>query len=235
MDSHLVPPTEERSDSVTTPTEAAREKKLNATVRRFKREGYRVTFPSQGEAIPDFLEGLQPDFIAESENDRVIVEVRPSPAVRGANDIKELAGRVSGHPGWRFELVTIPAVEPVRAKFDRRDLDQIAHQIRLMARNGHVVPAYFFGFAMIESILANIASHEGLDPQKKSAVEIARDLAFRGVISDETFDRIDRARRMRNQLAHAIPNTDEISPDSLDDLIEVIQNSILDSQATAAA
>lgn len=220
---------------MTTPTEAAREKKLIATARRFKREGYRVTFPSRGEAMPDFLEGLHPDLIAESENDRVIVEVRPSSAVRGANDIKELASRVSGHPGWRFELVTIPAIETAKPKFDRRDLDEIAHQIRLVARNGNVVPAYLYGFTMIEFILANIASHEGLDPHKKSPVEIARELAFRGLISDETVDRINQARIKRNQLAHATRDRVEIPPDSLDELIGVIENFSLNARATAAA
>ena len=101
--------------------ELAQRRKARAIARRYERDGYRVTIPARGEALPGFPEGFAPDLIAESDTDRVVVQIKQSRAVRGANDIEALAEHVAGRPGWRFELVTIKVREaspwPVSGRF----------------------------------------------------------------------------------------------------------------------
>ena len=93
---------------MSTMADAAEKRKLRSIARQYERDGYRVTVPERGGDLPAFLQGFTPDLIAESEGDRVVIELKRSDAVPGSNELRDLAERVSGEPGWRFELVTLP-------------------------------------------------------------------------------------------------------------------------------
>ena len=89
---------------------------VGAVARRYARKGYRVMRPGPGQPPPAFLGDFVPDLIAERDEDRVIVEVKRSDLVRGANELAAVAARVAREPGWRFELIALPATGASRRR-----------------------------------------------------------------------------------------------------------------------
>ncbi len=186
----------------TTTADAVEQRKLRSIARRYERDGYRVTMPRRGGGLPAFLEGFTPDLIAESERDRVVVEVKRSDAVRGSNDLVEIAERVSREPGWRFELVAIPPAEQVSVPTAER-MDLVESRARQALHMGFTDLAYVYALAALEALLQGSALQHGSKITKMPLVQATRDLVSRGIISREVFDRLEKARDVRNLLVHA--------------------------------
>ena len=75
--------------------------------RKYKLLGYEVLESPEADRLPEFMLGTRPDLVARSALDNVVIEVKPRSALKGANDLVDMAERVSGHPDWRFELVVL--------------------------------------------------------------------------------------------------------------------------------
>jgi hypothetical protein len=178
------------------------EREVRSIARRYKRKGYVVSIPSQGAAVPEFLAGLAPDLIAQSEDDRVVVEVKRRQGLLASNEIQEVAERVSREPGWRFELVTVRSDEPPLALSADR-IENIEDRVRQLIILGLKDFAYLSVWAVIEVLLNDLATQHGFKVNKSSVAGLARDLAFDGVISREMLDEIDGARQLKNKLVHA--------------------------------
>ena len=217
---------------MSTPADAAERRKLRSIARRYERDGYRVTTPGREGSLPAFLEGFTPDLIAESERDSVVIEVKRSDAVRGSNDLLEIAERVSREPGWRFELVTTPSVERVSAPPAGR-LASVEGRARQVMDLGLTDTAYVYASAVLEVLLRDLALQHGLKAAKMSSAQIARDLVSRGVISRETFDGLEQARGTRNLLVHAEAGK-EVLPSATDveDLLALIRHLSSEVDAT---
>jgi hypothetical protein len=183
------------------PTDTVQQRKLRSIARRYKRDGYRVIIPARGGAIPSFLKGFTPDLIAESEHDRVIVEVKQNRTLRGSNDLQEVAERVSREPGWRFELVTVPSAESAAPPTPER-MDLIANHARQVMSVGLTDLAYAYAWSVIEVLLSDLALQNGLKATKAPIGQVVRDLVSQGVISREALDAIEQARAVRNRLVH---------------------------------
>lgn len=180
----------------------AEERMLRTVARRYKRHGYRVTMPAEGTALPAFLKGFTPDLIAESDDDRVIVEVKQNSALRGSNELNAIAERVSREPGWRFELVTIPSVKSVSPPAAER-MDSIAKRARAAIDAGLTDAAYAYAWTVLEVLIGDLAVQNELPPAKRPIAQVARDLVARGIVSGEVLDAIEQAFATRNQVVHA--------------------------------
>jgi hypothetical protein len=201
------------------PADAVEQRKLRSLARRYERDGYRVTMPRQGGRLPAFLEGFTPDLIAESEQDRVVIEVKRSDALRGSNNLVKIAERVSREPGWRFELVTLAPVEQVSAS-RAEHMDFVESRVRQVMSDGLTDMAFVYVLGALEAYLEDLASQHGLKVKKAPFAQIVRDLVFRGVISRETFDKLEAARSVRNLWMHA--NAEKEPPPSAADVEDLL-------------
>lgn len=192
--------------------DAIERRTLRSIARRYRREGYRVTLPGQGAALPAFLDGFAPDLIAENDRDHVVVEIRRSDAVRGANDLVGIAERVSGKEGWRFELVALepPAAGTVPGS---ERLAAVEARVRRAVQAGLADLAYAYAFSSLEEVLADLALRHGLDGARMPAARALRDLVSLGILSEDDRDRIGHARTLRNRLLHG---GDEALPSAAD-------------------
>lgn len=186
----------------------AEQRKLRSVARRYERDGYRVTAPKRGEGLPAFLGGFTPDLIAESERDRVVIEVKRSDAVRGLNDLVALAERVSREPGWRLELVTVPSdgeaqAEASAAEFRAGDLaDYVEGRARELVEAGQTDVAYFFASAAVEAHLTTLAQRQGLITAKRLPAQTLRELVSRGIVSRDVFAGLQQAFGVRDLMLH---------------------------------
>jgi hypothetical protein len=210
------------------------QREVRSVARRYRREGYRVIAPDESTPLPFLLEGVRPDLIAERDDDRVIIEVKANQALRGSNDLRIVAERVSRQPGWRFELVTIGSTD--HAPDVRREyLDHIASDARRMISAGRGYLAYLGLFGIVEALLTDLAERQRLKTSTTSALQLARQLVWRGVMSAELLAGMEHAQALRNQIVHTDRDiVTEIANSEFEQLISLLRQMADVSVAEAA-
>lgn len=185
-----------------TRSDAIIEKKRRQVAADYERQGYRVVERGAG-AIPSFLRGCQPDLIAERDDDHVAIEIKPAPALKGSNDLTELAARIAGQPGWRFELVALGSEGSDAAVLSSPGwLEQMLGQPHILA-DSSVAPFHVvYLFQVLEYLIGGVAILNKIRVRGKSVQRVAHELAFAGVIEQDVLDRIEVSRVWRNNLMH---------------------------------
>lgn len=80
--------------------------KLEQIASEYRRRGYDVAIRPRENHIPAFLRPFQPDLVATSPLDNVVVEIRSSSEFT-SKAIVTLAESIEAQSGWRFELVVV--------------------------------------------------------------------------------------------------------------------------------
>jgi hypothetical protein len=187
-------------------TSTAGQKAVQSVARRYRRKGYRVIAVGGAAPVPDFLEGIKPDLIAERDDDRVVIEVKANNTLRGSNELREVAERVAREPGWRFELVALGTDEPVLPPRPEQ-VAQIASAVRQMTDAGRGGLACVLLCSTIEVLLNDLAKQNGLKTEKGSILQVARQLVWEGVMPAEYLDVTMVAEALRNRVVHGYDAT----------------------------
>ena len=138
----------------------------------------------------------------EKADDQVVIEVKPSRALKGANDLKELADRVTAERGWRLELMA-----PRTA--DEDALVPTSHWLGRMLRppspgtdtSHHCV---YLG-EVLDCLIRGVALINNIRVRDKTMLRIARQLVFVGVLGQNLLDRIEDTLDRRDHLMHGLP------------------------------
>ncbi|HEX3109195.1 MAG TPA: hypothetical protein VHU41_08875 [Thermoanaerobaculia bacterium] len=172
----------------------------------YRSKGYTViAHPSPNEA-PSFLAGNLPDLIAISDEDRVVVDVKPSPAIESERTIK-IAKAVAANPPWRYELVTAnPSAAPDVPRFgelvaaDR--VREILAEAETLVGQDHIEAAALVAWGAIEAILRQRAVSAGLELERQSSARLLTELYGNGQIDPELYQRLIALMEFRNAVAH---------------------------------
>jgi hypothetical protein len=174
--------------------EAPVQRELHNIERAYARKGYRVLNPARGEALPEFLSGLeQPDLVAERSDDRVVVLVRAGDKLRGSNGLVMMAERVNNEPGWRLELVAVRPSAEQRLK----QLDDFSAQAVRYLGLGLNDTAVIVAEAALQEALTVLAWPRDRRVTEKSPERIARDLVTEGLIARADYEIVLATRRLR--------------------------------------
>jgi hypothetical protein len=177
---------------MSTAIDEAEEREVKLVARRYERAGYRVTRPASSAGAPQFLEGFVPDLIAERDEDRVIVEVKRSNAVKGGNELKDIAERVAGIPGWRFELVVIAPAEDMASR-RQPVLHSLSQQAQRYLEGNHPGPAYIVALHALHEALEIRAMPHDRHARDKAPPRLAHDLVVAGIISHAQYEQVRAA------------------------------------------
>jgi len=177
-----------------TQSDAAVEQRRKRVAAEYHRQGYRVIRPDALAPLPSFLGDCRPDLIAEKGDDHVVIEIKPGRALKGSNELKELAARVAGQPGWRFELVALGNEAEEAATVSQPGwLETMLHAADRGAGNAPDVLRFGYLYEVLGYLLRGIASLNHIRARDKSPERIARELAFAGVVDQDMLDRIEAA------------------------------------------
>lgn len=176
---------------------------VRAAARRYRRKGYRVTIPATNADVPPFLGPFLPDLIAERPDDRVIVEVKRNDALRGSNDLVELAERVAGEPGWRLELVALPSVQ-TRQLSTAEAVRLISSRARAAFDEGHKDVATMAVTLLLQYLLIELGVANGLTLREPELPGLSRELAAQGLLPRDWPGRIARVASRRNQVVDGV-------------------------------
>jgi hypothetical protein len=170
---------------------------------------------AEGE-LPSFLRGFAPDLIATSDDDKVVLEIKRAADLKGSTEIKELAAVIDKQAGWRFELMSLgigpwDVVVPSEEKLERL----IARGVALRDAGADDV-AVIFLVSMLEELIRGVGLQHGLTGFRESTRAIVNELAFRGIVGNDTIDALDAGWDRRNRIVHG---SDAGRTDSGDDIV----------------
>jgi hypothetical protein len=176
-----------------TPEPSKAERTLRRIAASDRKQGYRVAAKPASEALPTFLSNGHPDRIAERDDDRVVVEIKPAGSLRGANDVGEMAELVATQPGWRLELITSKDKDPDDGVLSEAWLEQILTPTEDAL-------ACVYRLQVLAFLLRGLALRFDVRIQDRQPVSIAEELAFAGVIDGALTQRISDAFRWQSNL-----------------------------------
>lgn len=179
----------------------------------YRRRGYNVAVAPTGPDLPDFLEGSQPDIIARSPTDSVVVEVKVGTRTSVAERFRELADKINRRPGWRFALVYVSPSEPDQLTDAKpaplSELEQRARQADTLLQADQPDAAFLLYWSTLEGGLRLLGRSAHLPLENLPSSALIRELYSSGELSREEFDTLMRLLPVRNRLVHGLEGRPE--------------------------
>jgi molybdopterin-guanine dinucleotide biosynthesis protein len=178
-------------------------KRVYQIAQEYRAQGYRVVVgPSQHE-LPPFLRGFDPDVIALSDADNVVVEVKRRTAVAASRTLSRMAAVIEKNQGWRLELVLIESdhydseLMPSSATVDH--IRNLAARAREAADSELGV---VLAWAAVEHAIVFAAQRSGLALPSLSATAGMKTLLAYGLLTDSAYAELRAAEKVRSDIVH---------------------------------
>jgi Holliday junction resolvase len=81
--------------------------KIRQVAKDYEKNGYKVIIEPRGSDIPTFIKNYQPDLIATSDKDNVVVEVKTRTDFATIERLRDIADIINKRENWRFELIQL--------------------------------------------------------------------------------------------------------------------------------
>lgn len=220
----------------TTNTERDRALQL---AQEYQDRGYEVLLEPSVENLPDFLKKYRPDLIAIRESESVLIEVKSRSALNSSSNryLSDLAQLVEQQPGWRFELVItnpedIAYSRQVEESLQRSEIESRIEVAKQLATQ-QVESAFIYSWSLVEATLRLIVQKEELNLQRFSPLYLVKALAIEGIISKSEYQLLMNAISLRNAIVHGFKTTQQLTPDSVYELIEVMEQLLITTHSEA--
>jgi hypothetical protein len=182
---------------------------IDAAIANLRASGYRVVSgPAATRLAPDWLKKFEPDFVAQRDEEFLVLEVKrrvAAPASRGLGQLAELASEVERHPGWALELLWLGDGDSEATNGDVEDL--IARAERVLEVD--VEAALLLLWPAVETSLQLLASRAGIEESRPRP--LLSELYSLGRLSERHFAELDAAQETRNSIAHRVGGS-EVNP-----------------------
>jgi Holliday junction resolvase len=182
------------------------------TIERIAQElrssGYEVMIQPGSSEVPEFLADLQPDIIAKSGRDNVVVEVKHVSREHDRERLRAIARRVESHQGWRFMLVA-PETRSVMFVEESRPLETAKvrdwlNEADVLLKSGHSKSALIAAWAGLEGAMRLAVNAHSLDIRKNDSWNLMRELVSNGIVSQDSYHHLIDLYRLRSTFAHGM-------------------------------
>ena len=209
-------------------TSHSRESQVLAKVAEdYRRRGYDVDVEPRGTRLPEFLGGFQPDLIARSPADSVVVEVKVGTRTSVAERFREVAAK--GQPSARVAI--LPRVrKPRPARRNLRSpaaaplsvLQERAQNGDTLVQAGQSEAAFLLFFSALEGILRVLGQRAQLPLESCRPRPLIRELYSAGEIDRVQFESLMRFLPIRNQLVHGFRPQESLDVEQLRLLVQAL-------------
>lgn len=79
--------------------------RIERIAEEYRSKGYDVLVEPSGPDLPPFLGNHRPDLIARRGDERLVIELKPSPSEAEPGRVRGLAEKIEREPGWKFVLI----------------------------------------------------------------------------------------------------------------------------------
>jgi uncharacterized protein YutE (UPF0331/DUF86 family) len=199
--------------------------KLEQIASEYRRKGYDVAIRPRDEHIPPFLRPFQPDLIATTDADNVVVEIKASSELASESIVK-LAEAIEAQSGWRFELIVVNPpvaheVPPNGALAADDRVESILREAQALYREQRFEAAAMMAWSAAEAIFRRVAQANGLEAERKSSASVLKQLYASGLIDEDQYDVFSRTMEFRNAFAHGF--TASVAPETIDRFMQDVE------------
>ncbi|MHA1226581.1 MAG: DUF4145 domain-containing protein [Candidatus Hodarchaeales archaeon] len=196
---------------------------------KYKSDGFEVIIRPGKEYIPFDLGNYRPDLIAKKGTlGTYIVEVKKHKSDLSIDQLKEIASSTDAHEGWHFVLVTGDDVRGETEKISQESVfswGQIISEkekaVRYLKLNEYEI-SFFIFWRILDAMMRNYANEEYIPIDRLPTYSLINHLYSQGELSIEEFDKLNRMRKFRNQLAHGLQT--EIKKRDVEELQQLIND-----------
>ena len=192
----------------------------------YRRRGYDVEVVPRGPRLPEFLGGFQPDLIARSPAESVVVEVKVGTRTSVAERFREVAERVNRQPGWRFSLVFVSPDQPDQISDAQPAplslLQKRVENAEILVQEGQSEAGFLLLFSALEGILRLLGQRAQLPLENLPPSTLIRELYSAGEINREQFESLMRFLPIRNQLVHGFESQECLEVEQLRLLVQAL-------------
>jgi len=186
-------------------TDDRRDERLRAqrrAAREYRRLGYEVMEQPSGDALPPFLRAFAPDLVVMKDDDHAVVEIKTRESMIGSNEFVELAKTIEAHAGWRLELISLGRRKPAVQELSGDGLERLLAAGLSAYDSGQRDLALIFLVSVLDELVRDAAMRHRVKGRDRSASAIIQELAFQGIIDEETADALDWAWKRRHGIVH---------------------------------
>lgn len=192
----------------------------------YRRRGYDVEVAPRGPGLPEFLGGFQPDLIARSAAESVVVEVKVGTRTSVAERFREVAERVNRQPGWRFTLVFVSPDQPDQVTEAQPAplsvVQERARNAEALLQTGQSEAGFLLLWSALEGILRLLGHGAQLPLENLPPSTLIRELYSAGEINREQFEWLMRLLPMRNRLVHGFGAQEAVDGEQLRLLVHAL-------------
>lgn len=193
---------------------------INAAVASLRGSGYRVfSGAAAARVAPDWLKKFKPDFLAQRNDEFVVLQVKSrtaAPVSAGPGQLAQLASEIDKHPGWALELLWLGEDDRQASVVDVDDL--IARAERVLQVD--VEAALLLLWSALETSLQLLAFRVGVRATQPKP--LLSELYSLGWVSERHFAEIEEAQELRNTVAHRV-GVAQVDPSAVMRLAEIVQ------------
>lgn len=186
------------------------EQQLKRLADDYVSKGFQVTVRPRAEDLPAFAKDFKVDIIARRGGEGVLVSVKKNRQEMAADKEMVRYARIAGeHQGWRYDFAILEAEDPLaREVRDAQEPspDEISRTLISVDRvlqAGFVNPALVTAWATLEAAMRKrlLATGNrrtwGIQPRS-----MLNELYSIGIFSTDEFPRLEKAWKLRNEIAH---------------------------------
>jgi REase_AHJR-like len=188
---------------------------------RYVSQGYSFAPSPDPATLPPFMAGYQPDAIARKGQSAIAIQLSNRRAARKVGDLKDVAARFHGQPGWEFHIVYAEDTEPeLGAAPDRAAIAARLAEVEALAGQ-RPDAALVLAWAVFEAT-ARLMASEAEEGAPRSPGEAAQMLEYLGRIDRATAATIRLSLDLRHQIVHG-DFTAEVPPAAVTDVTGAVR------------
>lgn len=178
--------------------------KLNEIAREYRAKGYDVVLSPGQVELPHSLRPFQPDMLARSGNETIVVEVKSKQSL-ASPEIGEMARRIDAIPGWRFEMVVLGPSSSIEhsAVFEEEEIVRRIQSARLLTQQDPGA-ALVLAWSATEAVLRRLSLRADIKLDNQSPLALLRQLRLNGVLTEDDYAALRKSAELRNAQAHGI-------------------------------
>ena len=210
--------------------------KVKQVARGYEKNGYKVIIEPHGADIPPFIKNYQPDLIAISEKDNVVVEVKSRTDLSTIERLKDIAEIINQKENWRFELIVTTSKKETNAESDKINVDLELSEIKKnllevknLSEQDLLSASFILCWANLESLSRQLLLEDKKSLKNKNPLSLIKTLFSFGYLTRIDYENLERLFRIRNQIVHGykVANLDK---ESLSRLISITNKLIIEKE-----
>lgn len=217
-------------------TKNTEQNKIRQVAKDYEKNGYSVVVEPRGNKIPSFIKGYQPDIIAMSDNDNVVIEVKTRADLSTIERLKDIAETVNSRKNWRFELVVTTTKQEIRTETSRLNVDldfseikSNLEQVKQLAKQNLLTVAFVLCWATLESISRQLLLEDNKNLANKTPLTLIKTLFSFGYLTRTDLESLEKLFQIRNLVVHGYKTTN-LDNKTLERLLSITDKLILEKE-----